>query len=205
MKCFIVSLHRTGTKSTIGFMSCLGLSGIHFPVAHNGTDLQQLVVGHETEPKFVMALLSPVFEAYDCAGDVPIPTLYPLLHERYPEAKYVLLYRNPFDWVRSVRNHADNRSLEPFERVQYWHYFPSKPASIRDLGDQQLVRMCCRHTSEVIDFFGARAPDQLGVFNLDSTQIGPEIARFLDSPERPEFPVINDKAVFGSGPFRMAH
>jgi hypothetical protein len=181
------------------------MSGIHFPATHNGTDLQRLVVGHETEPAFVTNVLAPVLETYDCAADVPIPTLYPLLHERYPEARYVLLHRNPLDWVRSVRSHTRNRPMQPFERVQYWHYFPHRPESTRDLTDQQLIRMCSRHTAEVIDFFHPRAPDQLGVFDLNSPNIGPAIAHFVGSREQPEFPVINDKVVFGSGPFKMAH
>jgi hypothetical protein len=205
MKYFVLSLHRTGTKSTIGFMSSLGVLGIHFPATHNGADLQQLVVGREAEPEFVAEVLSPVLEAYDSVADVPIPTLYPHLHERYPDAKYLLLHRNPSDWVRSVRSHTGRRPLRPFERVQYWHYFPGRPQSTNELSDQQLVGMCRRHVVEVIEFFNTRAPDRLGVFDLHSPQIGGEIARFVGSSARPEFPVINDKVVFGSGRFNMAH
>jgi hypothetical protein len=116
----------------------------------------------------------------------------------------VLLNRSPSDWVRSVRSHTGHRPLRPFERVQYWHYFPNRPNSTRDLSDEQLVHMCRRHTAEVVDFFRARAPNQLGVFDLSAPQVGPMIAKFLDAEERPEFPRIDDKIVFGSGPFKSA-
>ena len=190
MKCFVLSLHRTGTKSTARFLASLGLSVMHWPVQYNGIDLREKIEGRERDLNFVGDVLAPVLKTYDCVADVPIPTLYRVLYERYCEAKFILLHRDVDDWIQSVRRHAGKRQLQAFERVQYWHYFPDEPASIDDLSDQQLEDMWRRHTSEIAEFFGGRAPSQLGVFDLYSPELGCAITEFLGFSEGGEFPII---------------
>jgi len=61
-------------------------------------------------------------EMVTAVSDVPIAVLYEQLEYAYPNSGFILTYRNPFDWVLSVRNHIGDRDLNVFEKVQYWRY-----------------------------------------------------------------------------------
>ena len=45
MKYFVVSLHRCGTHSTASYLEELGIRTRHWPVDHEGVDLQEMVRG----------------------------------------------------------------------------------------------------------------------------------------------------------------
>ncbi len=117
----------------------------------------------------------------DVFSDVPFPVLYRELSARYPAAKFVLAYRNAFDWVRSMRGHHAKaaRAFTSFERVLYWHYFPSRPERLSDLTDRDLLGMHARHMAEAIDFF-AGDPRRLGVFDLAAEDSGARAAAFAN-------------------------
>jgi len=192
MKCFVLSLHRTGTTSTTQFLSSF-LSVIQNPTHHGDIDLQSKIVGREADLDFVAETLRPIFDAYDAVCDIPTPALYRQLLRRYPTAKFILLLRNPFDWVRSVRRHIGGRALVPYERVQYWHYLPWKPMRLSDgVDDHQLLRMNTLHTAEIIEFFVRTAPANLGVFELGAEDTGRAIAAFLGVDSEAPLPHLTD-------------
>lgn len=140
--------------------------------------MESKILGREHDLEFVADMLTPALESYDAVTDVPIPVLYRQLFLRYPTAKFILLLRDPFDWLRSVRRHIGKRALLPYERVQYWHYLKERPMTLSEVDNQQLLRMNALHTADVIDFFQQRAPDKLGVFEL-RPESGRAIAAFL--------------------------
>ena len=177
MKCFTISLHRTGTRSMSDFLSSF-CSVFQYPVLDRGVHLESEILGREHDLEFVADMLSPALESYDAVTDVPIPVLYRQLFFRYPTAKFILLLRDPFDWLRSVRRHIGKRALLPYERVQYWHYLKDRPMTLSEVDNQQLLHMNALHTADVIGFFQQRAPDKLGVFEL-RPESGPAIAAFL--------------------------
>jgi Sulfotransferase domain len=188
MKCFVVSLHRCGTRSTAAFLNELGIRTRHWPVEHGGVDLQEMIRGRETDAAYVTTVLEPVIESYDAVADVPIPVLYRELFARYPEAKFLLLYRDPFDWIQSVRWKLRRGDFQPYVRVQYWTYFPRHPERIGDLTDEELVWMHGQHRNEVLAYFGRVAPDQLGVFDLDASDTSQRVASFLGVESARPFP-----------------
>jgi hypothetical protein len=178
MKCFVIGLHRTGTRAMSEFLSSF-LSVLQYPVRHNGIDLESKILGREADLEFVVETLGPALDTYDSVTDVPIPVLYRQLFRRYPTAKFILLLRNPFDWVRSVRSHIGGRALWPYERVQYWHYLQQRPMKLAEIDDQELLRMNALHTAEIIEFFAQTAPQNLNVFELGAENAGRAIAAFL--------------------------
>jgi hypothetical protein len=179
MKCFVIGLHRTGTRSVTSFLSS-SLKVLQYPVRHNGIELQNQILGRENDLDFIAETLRPAFDAYDAITDVPTPVLYRQLLRLYPTAKFILLLRNPFDWVRSVRSHIGERSLWPYERVQYWQYLPWRPTRLADeVSNEQLLQMNALHTTRVIGFFSEAAPANLGVFDLSADDTGRRIAFFL--------------------------
>lgn len=184
-KCFVVSLHRCGTRSVTELFETLGLRAVHWPVRNNGFRLQPKIAGRETDRTYVLDVIEPVINKSDALTDVPIPVLYRELSERYPNAKFLLVRRRPADWIRSVRKHIGERPFRPYERVQYWHYFPSKPPALTDLSDDDLAGMCKRHVSQVTEFF-ANNGAPFASFDLEDAKTGAGIASFLggcyDSP-----------------------
>ena len=192
-KCFVLSLHRSGTRSVIGLCRDLGLKAVHFPVRHNGIKLQPKIKGRETDRDHVVDVLEPVIHRHDSMADVPTPVLYRELDERYPNAKFLLLRRKPANWIRSVRNHIGSRDFHRYERVQYWHYFPQEPQALRELSDGDLKKMCERHFSQVQDYFGKRGRKKFAAFDLEEPCVGRQIGAFLNRHTEKKLPHIRDK------------
>jgi hypothetical protein len=188
VKCFPVGLHRTGTRSMSTLLS-QHCSVLQYPVRFGGVDLESQLAGREQDLDFVADLLSPALESYDSVTDVPVPVLYRQLFHRYPAAKFILLLRDPFDWVRSVRRHIGKRTFFPCERVQYWHYLEWQPEALFEVADRQLLRMHAQHTADVINFFDRKSADSLGVFEL-RPESGQAIAAFLNIDAAAVLPLV---------------
>ena len=169
---------------------CSFLSVLQYPVRYKGTDLENKIRDREEDLEFIAETLGPALDAYDSVADVPIPVLYRQLFRQYPRAKFILLLRNPFDWVRSVRSHIGERELWPYERVQYWHYLQQRPMKLSEVDDQQLLRMNALHTAEVIEFFAQAGRQNLGVFELGAENAGRAIASFLGIDTDARLPVV---------------
>jgi glycosyltransferase involved in cell wall biosynthesis len=176
-KVFIISLHRCGTQSTGLFMQNAGLRRCHWPAVVNGVDYQSKIVGMETETIKIAAILSPVFDAFDVVDDVPVPVLYKELAVMYPDAKFIAVCRNPFDWLRSVRNHCGSRVLDPYERAQYWKYLDNRPVSLQDVPDDALVAMFLRHYQDVLKHFAGR--DNFLLVDLGDPEIALKVSSFV--------------------------
>jgi hypothetical protein len=193
-KYFIVSLHRSGTRSTTEFLTGAGFNAIHWPAEIGGVDYQQAVAGRETELEFVVDQLKPVIDASDSISDVPIPGVYEVLARRYADARFILCYRNAFDWVQSVRKHYVSKPVfAPFVRVLYWRYFPWRPVGLQELSDDQLLWLHNRHTADVIQYFADEDRGRLGTFNLDGSSLSGELGRFIGVETASAFPQIGGR------------
>lgn len=195
MKYFVVSLHRSGTLSITKYFNSQGIRAKHWPVEHEGVDLETEVVGHETDHSHVVNVLSPVLESFDAFADVPIPVLYRELFSRYPHSKFIFLYRSAFDWMRSVREHykksGKNPEFRPFVRVVYWKYFDWRPRRLDQLSDAELIWMHGQHLADVISYFLVSAPKSLALFDLYSPDLNVRIQRFIGSKAPLPFPHLN--------------
>lgn len=194
-KCFLLSLHRSGTRSATNVLEELGLRTAHWPVRHNGFRLQPKITGHETELDHVLGVIEPVINRYDALADVPVPVLYRNLDARYPNAKFILLRRSTPEWIRSVRKHIGKRPFNPYERVQYWHYFSQKPQSLQELSDSDLSGMNERHASQVMDYFSKHGSGKFVFHVLEDPLVGAKIGTFLGRGENARMPHIKDPRI----------
>jgi hypothetical protein len=170
----------------------LGIRTIHWPGRDKKVSLTEKVAGRETDLDFVLQTILPVLNRHDAAADVPIPVLFQQLQDRFPSSRWILTLRNPADWVRSVRKHIGDRELRPFERVQYWQYFPDRPARLSDVSDPELIQMYEQHTEQVTDFSRTLGADKLGVFDLYDDRCAADIAAFLGRRTRIPMPHIDN-------------
>ena len=193
LKYVVVSLQRSGTFSTAKYLNWLGIPTIHWPTKHGGINLEDKVAGRESDRSHVTDALSPVLHEFEAVADVPCPVLYKELLIRYPHARFILVYRSAFDWVRSNRAHhlRFGTDLTPYERVVYWYYFDWRPMSLDELTDNQLIWMHAQHAADVIAFFQREASANLGVFDLYDRDVGPKIAKFLGVQTEIAFPHYN--------------
>lgn len=192
-KCFVLSLHRSGTRSITHLLEGWGLRTVHYPSRHNGVRLEPKIDGRETDLAHVANVIAPVIHKNDAMTDVPIPTLYRELDARYPNARFLLLRRRPTDWIRSVRRHVGERAFHRYERVQYWHYFSERPRALRELADRDLRRMCERHFSQVQDYFEPQGRQKFAAFDLEDEQVGGKVGAFLGHDMNARLPHVKDE------------
>ncbi len=187
-KIFVVSLHRSGTQSTGQFLQEAGLHVCEWLSGIDGVDYQSQVIGIETKRARIVDLLRPVFDAFDVSKDVPLPPLFRELEAAYPDARFIAVTRDAADWVRSVRRHCASRPLDPYERVQYWHYLKDRPAALDEVTDERLLQMHRRHHRELAKHFAGR--DNFISVDLADPRIGEKLSAFLQVPPRP-FPHLD--------------
>ena len=132
--------------------------------------------------------MKPVFDEYDALADVPVPAVYEELAKTYPGALFIAIRRDAHDWVRSVRMHCRSRPLDPYERVQYWRYIDSKPLTLDQVSDDDLLEMYRRHYEGLTTYFADRA--NFLALELDDPAIGLKLAAFLNVPAA-DFPNLD--------------
>jgi hypothetical protein len=180
-KIFVISLHRVMTRSTDALISMLGFRTVHYPEFFRGWNLMEAVRGFEDDPNRIVDVLEPIIQSADAFSDIPIPTLYRQLAERWPTSRFVLVHRDPAGWVSSVRKHVGSKNLSPYNRIQYGHYLGTDIKNLLQVTDEQLVDMYFRHLYEVYDYFHEerREPERLCMVCISNPSIGERIAGFL--------------------------
>jgi hypothetical protein len=189
MKAVVVSLHRSATRSTVAHLQHLGLRTTHYITQDRKKEFRRAILGRETDLDHVFSVIAPALAGYDAAGDVPVPVLYRQFEAHYPEAKFLLVTRDPAGWAKSVREHIGTRPFAAPEKVQYWQYFPNRPERIGELTDDQLVAMYWEHTARVEAHFLGRS-EKLGVFQIGEADTPQRIAAFLGIDSSKPFPHV---------------
>lgn len=156
------------------------MKSIHWPGAYGGFDYEASVAGHEESVDFIADALRPVFDAFDVISDVPVPVIYERLHQMYPGALFIALYRNPFSWIKSVRKHVGEREFYPLEKAQYWRYVPGNPKTITQISDLQLLSMYLGHYACLIKYFDGN--DNFFIGDLERLDVGDLMSKYLDLP-----------------------
>lgn len=181
-KIFVISLHRTMTRSVDAYLSILGYKTIHYPKYIQGINIEEKFRGIEQQPEKILSLLTPVIESFEALSDIPFPTLYKQLAAQWINSKFILVLRNPADWVNSVRNHLKYRKLAPFDKIQYGPYLGFTIDSLKNVSDQKLEEMYNQHTCEVDRFFADTGTRQRLCLIKNVSESAEIISKFLNKP-----------------------
>ncbi|WP_298420959.1 sulfotransferase family protein [uncultured Kordia sp.] len=141
-KIFVIGFHKTGTSSLGKALQMLGyrVCGAFPSIDH--TDIEFL-----NNKKEVLNTIESIFDTYDAFQDTPWFWFYKELHERYPNAKFILSSRNPQKWMRSVSNHFGGN---PNWKFHSWIYNGNGDP----IGNEDLyIETFKMHNAEVKAFF----------------------------------------------------
>lgn len=190
-KVFVLSLHRSGTTSVHHLLRTIGYKSLHWPIRDGERDIRADITGHETDLEYVWSSLSPLLERRESFSDVPFPVLYKQALRDFPNARFLLLNREPNSWLRSVRDHVGSRKFKPFERVQYWHYFPDRPKKLSEIDEGDLLSLPQRHRDAIENTLDAA--NQLLSIDLKEPDVGEQICTFLKSKKILSLPRISSQ------------
>lgn len=182
-KVFVLSLHRSGTRSTHHLLTDRGYSGLHWAGPH----VEEASFADAT-PAECAERLQPLVEAHDVLSDVPFNVLFREYDALYPGSSFVMLVRPVTEWIASVREHTKDRPLDPFELMQYRPYVDAERATLAEYDDAALAQIWRRHGEAVRAHFAGR--DCLLEAALDDAA-GPAIARFLDLDPQARLPRLS--------------
>lgn len=189
---FNVSLHKVATRSTQAFIEGLGYSGIHYPKYAGELNLEDQLGRRQASRAEALDTILEHFPDRQVFSDVPFPGLYREALARFPDAKFILVTREPRYWWNSLYRHwqlrRGSRRLDYFEYLQYAPYDYPRDRPVQR-GDRDLfIDIFQRHEREVSALFADN--DKFLKINLDQDRLEPEIARFLDADSYAPMPYV---------------
>lgn len=180
-KIFSLSFHKSGTTSLHQFFLANGVRSLHYPKTVNGVNYAKAVAEVADDPEAVLARLLPVIDAYDAHCDAPWGGLAPELVKAFPDARFVLLTRDPEQWWDSLARHwrlgSFGRYLSAFEYVQYRRYMPAERGRLYTRADKDhFIAAIRRQVAEVQKIV---PPDRLLTVDLADPDKARKLAEFL--------------------------
>lgn len=152
---FVVSYHKSGTRSIHELLHALRYRAMHWPdFVNSGIDYQQMLRDVVDDEETCVHNMVHLLDRYEAFSDVPFAGLYRELAAHFPKAKFILTYRPPEEWWNSVARHwgldQGSRVLSTFEAIQY----RMPLGRVVTTGDkEELVGKYRRHNAEVQEFF----------------------------------------------------
>jgi hypothetical protein len=184
LKIIILSFQRNATQSTSNLFLENGFLGVHHltNISHSDNfrdwDLEQIQDYTKTyEDDFVHF------------SDAPYFMMYEYFDKKYPKAKFILIERNPDDWLKSFRKLYTAMPIDPVSRVCFTKYVPGiaeiLDTEIDKISDKTLLDMYNTHNSEVKEYFKDRG--NLLALGLDDPDKGKKIMDFVGSKSKTVF------------------
>src|SRR5262245_30613734 len=146
MKIFNLSLHRCGTRSFHKFCSDNGLDAQHWPGREFDRQCESIV--HAFDLDALWAMYAPLIHDRDACADIPCPIIFREAYFAYPDAKFLLVLRNPSKWVSSVRRHMDRRPFDFLEKLMYRSICQRPAERVADYTDQELENGYLNHVRQ---------------------------------------------------------
>jgi len=173
-KVFGIGFHRTGTTS---FQTALETLGYRV-VGMRPTEWD----AYERED---YDLLRETAEEFDAFRDMPWPLLYRFLYSEYPDARFVLTWRDPESWARSCAGNYKHREHRMFPKIYGFRQFAGN--------EEMAIEVYNRHIEDVRDFFVDK-PGRFLEHDFIADPSWEALCTFLgqDRPDRP-FPHANKR------------
>ena len=172
MKVFCIGFHKTGTTSLAQALTQLGLK-VTGPNGVKDPDIAENALPMARE-------LAHQFDAFQ---DNPWPILYRELYADFPDAHFILTYREPKAWINSQVRHFGEQKTP----MREWIYGVGCPAG----NESVYLKRYQKHNQDVAAFF-KKQRKQLLIMNLAKGDGWEKLCPHLgfDVPSQP-FPHAN--------------
>lgn len=189
-KTFCIAFHKSGTSSMHAWFERAGMASLHYPKHVDGLNYAKLIRPVIDDSHQIIRVLAPVIAAYDAHSDAPWPGLYPELASAYPQARFILIRRDPESWWESLALDWQidwvARRLTAFEWVQYRRTLALSPATlITRRHKDHFIKAYRRHLVEVAQML---PPERLLAFDLTDVAKDEKLAAFFALPAPVPFP-----------------
>ncbi len=179
---FCLSMQRSGTTSVGDFFKHFA-----YPTSGYSKDRSDYWSKCWYDGDFETIFKSKEFLSYQVFEDNPWwnPDFYKVLYNRFPNSKFILMYRNSDDWFNSMLSHSEGntlgntkrhckiyrREIEFYDHLDYREDFNPKELGVDNLMkldglEESYKRLYELHNREVIDFFRLKDPEALFYCNL---------------------------------------
>jgi hypothetical protein len=166
-----LSPHRSGTQSVANFFADHGFRTFHAGTDANAIQLDGLMEKAKSAED-IWSLTRPFVEGFEFLSDLPFPIIYRQLYAAYPNARFMIVVRDPSAWVRSVLEHTNGRDLSYLERGFYGWTCGRKAVRLEEYSREELVAAYCDFVRSVVRHCGAR------VFGLNDPTIAWDLAAY---------------------------
>ncbi len=106
-KVFVIGFQKTGTTSLENALKLLG-----YKVDGGDKNLMKFETTFELK-----AYIKSKLENFDAVQDMPWPLFYKELYELYPTAKFILTYREPKSWIKSVVKYFASMKIPLHQKI----------------------------------------------------------------------------------------
>lgn len=134
-KVFVIGFQKTGTTSLEHALQFLG-----YRVYGGDKNLMKF-----DNAEALKDYISKTLTSWDAVQDMPWPLFYKTLYELFPDAKYILTYRRPESWIKSVVKYFASIRI-PLHRKIY-----GVPCA--EGHEARYLEVYKAHNAEVLDFF----------------------------------------------------
>lgn len=178
-KIFGIGLPKTGTTT---LAKCLRVFG--FSTAPYSVDLLEQVLAAD------FSGLAEVSGRFDAFEDWPWPLVYVEMHQRFPDARFILTLRsNANAWLDSLRSHTRRNPARRSAELRRKIFGQEDPWQF----PQQYTRFYEQHTERVQSYF-QRSGGKLLIACWESGDSWKELAEFLSLAAVPAVPFPHENA-----------
>lgn len=134
-KVFVIGFQKTGTTSLEHALQFLG-----YKVYGGDKNLMKF-----EDKESLKLYISKTLSHWDAVQDMPWPLFYRELYESYPDAKYILTFRQPDSWIRSVVKYFASIRIPLHQKI---YNVPCAEGH-----EARYLEVYNAHNAEVLDFF----------------------------------------------------
>ncbi len=162
-KIFCIGFHKTASTSLSEALEILTGKRVCGPIGIARPDIAQ------THKKLLWELL----DDYDIFKDNPVPLLFRDLDRAFPGSRFILTYRAPEKWIKSVVRHFAGKTTPMREMIYEGH---GDPVGHEDL----YLAKFNQHNADVREYFKGRT--DLLEMDLAAGDGWDKLCAFLDKP-----------------------
>lgn len=172
---FGIGWHKTATTSLHTALTALGYDSAHWKSARWAKtiweEMNQFAKSHTLERSYALC-------------DLPIAPMFGALDLAYPGSKFILTWRNEYEWLDSIRRHwskEHNPFRKQWDKDHFSHRLHEVLYGTREFDAEIMLKRYRKHTYDVLKYFKFRQQDLL-FMNMSVGYGWPELCNFLGDP-----------------------